>query len=101
MLDALKNSVQLKNGYAYSFETNTLFKDGKMKLLSVKQHQILSLLLKQIGKVVTFEMIIDNCWNKNDVDFRTISSHIRDIRNKVDDGIIIKNVRGQGYIVNL
>lgn len=101
MLDALKNALQLNNGYAYSFETRTLFKDGKMKLLSVKQHQILALLLKQIGKVVTFEMIIENCWDKDDVDYRTISSHIRDIRNKLHDGITIKNVRGQGYIVNI
>jgi len=100
MIDPLKNAIKLKNGYAYSFETNTLFKDGKMKLLSVKQHQILALLLKQMGKVVTFEMIINNCWNKDDVDYRTISSHIRDIRNKVDDGITIKNVRGEGYIIN-
>jgi len=99
-METVKDAVKLANGYAYSFETSTLFKDGKMRLLSVKQHQILALLLKNIGKVVSFEMIIDNCWNKDNVDFRTISSHIRDIRNKIDDGITIKNVRGQGYIIN-
>lgn len=100
MLDALKSAVTLSNGYAYSLETKTLFKNGKMKLLSVKQHQILALLLQHQGKVVTFEMIIDTCWDKDNVDYRTISSHIRDIRNKLDDGIEIKNVRGQGYIAS-
>lgn len=91
--------VALPKGYSYTIPSKTLLKNGKMVMLSVKQHAILSLLLKHRGQVVAFDTIIDYGWPHEAIDYRTISSHVRDIRKKVDNAIDIKNIRGVGYLI--
>lgn len=89
--------IALPKGYNYSITQKMLLKEGKMVPLSLKQHAILSLLLKHRGQVVAFETIISYGWPHEEINYRTITSHVRDIRKKMNNAIAIKNVRGVGY----
>lgn len=89
--------ISLAQGYSYSFTQKMLLKEGKMVPLSLKQHAILSLLLKNRGQVVAFDTIINYGWPHEEINYRTITSHVRDIRKKINNVISIKNIRGVGY----
>ncbi len=94
----ISSLVRLKGGFEYNTDTRTLYKDSEPIILSKKQNDILYILVKNRGSVVPFETIADFVWGGDFKDYKTISSHIRDIRKKVGDKLI-KNVRGVGYII--
>lgn len=48
---------------------------------------------------MSFSTISDYIYEDEMKDFHTISSHVRDIRKKIDNELI-KNVRGVEYIIN-
>lgn len=89
--------VALSKGYRYSIAQKMLLKEGKMVPISLKQHAILSLLLKHRGQVVSFDTIINYGWPHEEINYRTITSHVRDLRKKINNAVVIKNVRGVGY----
>lgn len=101
-LKNIKNSftaherIDLSNGLIYDFDAKAIFKDNQIIELSKKQSEILYILMKHNGHVVTFNTISDYTYEDDFRDTHTISSHIRDIR-KVIGSNIIKNVRGVGY----
>ena len=90
--------IKLEDGYEYNFDTRTLYKDGKPIILSKKQNDILYILLRNKGNVVSFDTIADFVYGDEFKDYKTISSHIRDIRKKIGSKLI-QNVRGVGYII--
>lgn len=82
----------------YDLKNKQFFKDNKLIELSKKQNEILYILIKNRGKVLSFDTISDYIYEDAYKDYHTISSHIRDIRKKMDIELI-KNVRGVGYII--
>jgi len=105
-LKNIKNSfstherLDLPGGLIYDFETKSVFENDKRLDLSKKQSEILYLIMKHNGHVVTFDTIADYAYPDDFRDMHTISSHIRDIR-KIIGSETIKNVRGVGYKVVL
>ena len=93
-----EDSIKINKEYEYNFDSRTLFKNNEPVILSKKQNDILYILLKNRGNVVTFDTIADFVYGDEMIDYKTISSHIRDIRKKIDSKII-QNVRGVGYII--
>jgi len=88
--------MDLPNGLIYDFDTKSVY-DGEKRLeLSKKQSEILYIIIKYNGNVVSFDTIADYAYEDDFRDMHTISSHIRDIR-KVIGADTIKNVRGVGY----
>lgn len=88
--------MELPNGLVYDFDTKSVY-DGEKRLeLSKKQSEILYIILKYNGNVVSFDTIADYAYEDDFRDIHTISSHIRDIR-KIIGSDTIKNVRGVGY----
>lgn len=67
--------------------------------LTLKEFEILSLLIQNAGTVITREKIFCEIWGYNfDGENRTLDVHIRTLRNKLDKyGDIIETVRGKGY----
>jgi len=90
--------ITLPNGLVYDFSAKAVFQGDKQLELSKKQSEILYILMKYNGQVVSFDTIADYAYADDFRDVHTISSHIRDIR-KVIGAEVIKNVRGVGYKV--
>ena len=72
-------------------------KDGKPVELAPKEIQLLKLLIKNAGRVMTREKLIDGVWGMDAPLYdRTIDTYIRRIRQKLDLNCIT-TVKGVGY----
>lgn len=73
---------------------------GKERLdLTLKEFELLKMLISQRGKVLTRDLLLDRVWGYEFYgETRTVDVHIRHIRQKIgDDGRYIETVRGVGY----
>lgn len=72
-------------------------------ILTNKEFEILSLLLKNPENVVTREELFKCIWDTDKiVESRTLDMHIKSLRNKLGDkGQMIKSIYGVGYKVSL
>ena len=73
--------------------------EGKQVLLTLKEYQLLHILLTHPGRVFTRETLLSRVWG---MDFagetRTVDVHIGTLRTKLlQAGSLIKTVRGVGY----
>ena len=79
------------------------YKKEQLIELTNKEFEILKLLLKKNGDVLSREEIFNAIWGIGVLESRTIDMHVKALRNKIDDndGIIIKTVYGIGYKIEL
>lgn len=92
--------IDLGDGLVYDFDAKAVFENEQRLELSKKQSEILYILMKHNGQVVSFDTIADYAYEDDFRDMHTISSHVRDIR-KIIGSQTIKNVRGVGYKIIL
>jgi len=73
--------------------------DGKPVNLTSKEFKILMFLIKNAGKVLSREKILENVWDSElDIYDRTVDVHIKKLRDKLNSyGEKIQTVRGVGY----
>ncbi|WP_270740016.1 response regulator transcription factor [Massilioclostridium coli] len=73
--------------------------DGNNITLTLKEFELLCLLLAERGTVLTRSQLLDRIWGYEfDGESRTIDVHIRTLRQKLGEaGSLIKTVRGIGY----
>lgn len=94
-----------------TFTTGTLFvdpsghvvKDGDREVtLTLKEFQLLCLLLERMGTVLTRDQLLNTIWGYEfDGASRTVDVHIRTLRQKLgDSGDCIETVRGIGYKIS-
>ncbi len=78
---------------------HTVTADGKDVYLTLKEFEVLRMLLKNRGTVITRDVLLERIWGYDfDGETRTIDVHIRTLRQKLGSGgEIIKTVRGVGY----
>ena len=78
---------------------HTVFINKRQLFLTVKEFDLLVLLLKNRGNVLTREMLLEHIWDISaDVESRTVDVHIRTLRQKLGDaGNSIETIRGVGY----
>ena len=78
---------------------HTVFINNQQLFLTVKEFDLLVLLIKNRGNVLTREMLLENIWDISaDVESRTVDVHIRTLRQKLGDaGNAIETIRGVGY----
>lgn len=79
-----------------------VFIGEKQIFLTLKEFDLLALLIENRGNVLTRERLLDSIWKIDaDIESRTVDVHIRTLRQKIgdDDGKIIETVRGVGYKV--
>ena len=79
-------------------------KDLKLEL-TFKEFELLVMLIKSNGRVLTREYILDNIWGYKYVgETRTVDVHIRGLRKKIEDDdknpVFIETMRGIGYKFN-
>ncbi|MBK5251978.1 MAG: response regulator transcription factor [Peptostreptococcaceae bacterium] len=74
--------------------------DGLPVEMTLKEYELLKLLLLNQGKVLTRDMILDRVWGYEYFgDTRTVDVHIRHLRRKIgqNKSELIETVRGVGY----
>lgn len=68
--------------------------------LTVKEFDIMEILIENKGKVVSRTDLLSKIWGKSeDVESRTVDMHIKSIRNKCEDDSSIITIYGVGYKV--
>ncbi len=93
--------IELNKTYTYKKSRNLLYKDGLSVKLSKKESQILEVLMRNLGEVVSVEKFKEEVWNDlstNDSAFRTVMKRLKD--KIIDDDFIISQ-KGYGYIIEL
>lgn len=80
---------------------HTVFYGERQIFLTVKEFDLLVLLLENRGNVLTREQLLDSIWKIDaDIESRTVDVHIRTLRQKLNDENLIETVRGIGYKIN-
>lgn len=99
-----KKQRLIRGNFILDSKKHEFYKDNELVELTNKEFQIMELLMKRNGEVVSREDIFNHIWGNNGVlESRTIDMHIKSLRSKIndEDGSIIKSVYGIGYKVEL
>jgi two-component system copper resistance phosphate regulon response regulator CusR len=76
---------------------------NKAIILTAKEFALLEYLMLHVSQVISRSMISEHVWNEQfDSMSNVIDVHVRNLRNKVDDGFkkkLIHTMRGSGYIL--
>ena len=74
--------------------------DGKPVDLTYKEFELLRLLMKNQGIVISRDVIMERVWGSNfEGESRTIDVHVRTLRHKLGEcGALIKTIRNVGYM---
>lgn len=101
---AVVPAVLAKGNIELDLNSRTVTRSGKEIRLVAKEFALLELLLRNTGKVVTVDAIIDNLWSEtSSISNDTVRSHIRSLRQKLDgdsDCKTITTLHGVGYRID-
>lgn len=80
-------------------------KNGEKLVLTLKEFELLKMLIENKGKVLTRDFLLDKIWGYDYVgETRTVDVHIRHVRQKINDeegsNQLIETIRGVGYRFN-
>lgn len=80
-------------------KAHTVSVDGENIVLTFKEFELLLLLSRNAGKVMTRDVILEKIWGYDyDGENRTVDVHVRTLRQKLGEaGSLIDTVRGVGY----
>lgn len=84
----------------YDLKERALIKENTHYKLSTTQKKFLHMLVKNRNKLVTFDMLQDYVWDAKDISHSTIISTLRNLK-KILPPSLIKNVKGEGYILEI
>lgn len=69
---------------------------GEKLALTKKEYEILEVLAKRKGHLVTRDQLMNTIWGYSELDSRVLDNHIKNIRKKVP-GIPLSTITGMGY----
>lgn len=98
ILKPFLQNVKLNNNLNYHIDERILLKNDKEIKLTKVQHKILTLLIKNMNNLVTYDNLRDYIWDDKEINDNTIASHMRDLRKKIEDELI-ENIKGEGYLL--
>lgn len=106
--DALKGSVGNLLSYrdiTIDKEKYEVRKNGDKLALTLKEFELLKMLVENKGRVLTRDSLLDKIWGYDYVgETRTVDVHIRHLRQKIHDedgsNQMIETIRGVGYKIN-
>jgi two-component system response regulator CpxR len=87
------------NGVALDPGTREVFKDGKPVEMTTLEFDILEMLMRAAGRVLSRDVLMENLYNRKATPFdRSIDMHLSHLRKKLEtDRTLFKTVRGVGY----
>ena len=95
----IHSNFKLSDGIFFNFQTQNIIKNNESFVLNKKESLLINLLIKNQGRVITYEEIEYHIWN-NECTQAALKSLIRDLRKKTLKNII-KNYSGIGYKLEL
>lgn len=101
---AESKSVTFSN-ISVDFDNHEVKKEGKKIDLTLKEFNLLEILIKNKGRVMTRDFLLDKIWGYEYLgETRTVDVHIRHLRQKIEEDDknpkIIETIRGVGYRFN-
>ena len=95
----MNSYVYVYSGVVVDTKKHSVTVNGKPVVLTLKEFELLHLLMKNQGSVMTRDVLLERIWGYDfDGETRTIDVHIRTLRQKLGEmGSIIQTVRGVGY----
>lgn len=95
----MNSYVYVYSGVVVDTKKHSVTVNGKSIVLTLKEFELLHLLMKNQGSVMTRDVLLERIWGYDfDGETRTIDVHIRTLRQKLGEmGSIIQTVRGVGY----
>lgn len=83
-------------------EKRMVFAGGKPVELTYKEFELLKLLMKNHGIVISRDVIMERVWDSSfEGESRTIDVHVRTLRQKLgESGALIKTIRNVGYMAD-
>jgi len=94
-LNTINSTISLPNGYVYDTSNFSLTKDNNTIQLTKTEKDIVELLIKHIGTVISISDFQQEIW-KEEIDSSNIRVQINNLRKKIGEKFII-NIRGLGY----
>ena len=91
--------IPLNNSYTFDLVNNKLYHHNLIVKLSKKESEILDVLIKNLGTLISVERFKEIVWNDiniNDSSFRTVMKRLKD---KIKDDDFIISHKGYGYII--
>lgn len=99
--DSAGDDTVIANGsIELNVEKHVVSYDGNNIELTYKEFELLRVLMKNAGNVMTREILMDRVWGTSyEGESRTLDMHIKTLRKKLgeDGGKLIKTVRNVGY----
>lgn len=93
------SNFKLSDNIFFNFQTQSIIKENESFVLNKKESLLINLLIKNQGRVITYQEIEYHIWN-NECTQAALKSLIRDLRKKTLKNII-KNYSGIGYKLEL
>ena len=94
------DTVITNGGIELNVEKHVVSYDGNNIELTYKEFELLRILMKNAGNVMTREILMDRVWGTSyEGESRTLDMHIKTLRKKLGEegGKLIKTVRNVGY----
>lgn len=93
-----KLNVLKINNYTFDIENRIVYKNDKKIELTPKLFCILQQLLINRGKIVSYDALMNRCWDITDYPTKeTVRANIKLLRKLLEDKDLIKNIPGVGY----
>jgi len=94
--------ILVRGALSVDITRHTVTKIGNLIELTAKEFDLLVVLMKNSGKVLTRDTLLDKVWGVEYFgDTRTVDVHVRYLRQKIEDNpdepVFIQTVRGVGY----
>ena len=94
-----ENDVLVSGQLSIDRRAHKVFVEGKEILLTLKEYDLLLLLMENSGTAFTREQLLDRIWDiAYDGGSRTVDVHVQTLRAKLGScGFLVETVRGVGY----
>lgn len=97
-----ETSVITNKGIVVDTDKHSVTVDGELCELTYKEFELLKMLLRNKGIVLSRDKIMDQVWGfEYEGESRTVDMHIKTLRQKLGSaGSVIKTVRNVGYLID-
>lgn len=101
-----ENPLVKLHGSQIDFSRAEVIKDGEHIPLTAKEHDLLSALYRNAGRIVTIDALCEAAWGDNPFGYEnSLMAHIRRIREKIEQSpsqpVSLVTIKGLGYKLNV